>query len=154
MIEISITIFILLFTLWQAGFFAVSGASGATRGFGDFRTNLLALFNSRGWSYWLKPINLHDSVEAATGEGFQYLGAGNLFLLLCAIPVLLQRKVTIQVVLKKYPFLLLALLAMALISFSNHIGIGPWNFRLDLPDLILGLFSFIRSSARLFWPFY
>jgi hypothetical protein len=57
-------------------------------------------------------------------------------------------------VLKKYPFLLLALLAMALISFSNHIGIGPWNFRLDLPDLILGLFSFIRSSARLFWPFY
>jgi len=152
--EVSITIVILILILWQAGFFAVSGASGATRGFGDFRTNLLALFNSRGWSYWLKPINLRDSVEAATGEGFQYLGAGNLFLLLCAIPVLLQRKVTIQVVLKKYPFLLLALLAMALISFSNHIGIGPWNFRLDLPDLILGLFSFIRSSARLFWPFY
>jgi hypothetical protein len=154
LIEIGITIFILLFTLWQAGFFAVSGASGATRGFGDFRTNLLALFNSRGWSYWLKPINLRDSVEAATGEGFQYLGAGNLFLLLCAISVLIKRKLTLQVVWKKYLFLLLALLVMALISFSNHIGIGSWNFRIDLPTPVLGVLSFVRSSARLFWPFY
>ncbi|MCE7527798.1 DUF6311 domain-containing protein [Polynucleobacter sp. IMCC 30228] len=154
LIEIGITIFILLFTLWQAGFFAVSGASGATRGFGDFRTNLLALFNSRGWSYWLKPINLHDSVEAATGEGFQYLGAGNLFLLLCAICALIKRKLSLQVVWQKYLFLLLALLAMALISFSNHIGIGSWNFRLDLPTPFLSVLSFVRSSARLFWPFY
>ena len=154
LIEIGITIFILLLTLWQAGFFAVSGASGATRGFGDFRTNLLALFNSRGWSYWLKPINLRDSVEAATGEGFQYLGAGNLFLLLCAISVLIKRKLTLQVVWKKYLFLLLALLVMALISFSNHIGIGSWNFRIDLPTPVLGVLSFVRSSARLFWPFY
>ena len=154
LIEIGITIFILLLTLWQAGFFAVNGASGATRGFGDFRTNLLALFNSRGWSYWLKPINFLDSVEAATGEGFQYLGAGNLFLLLCAISALIKRKLTLQMVWQKYPFLLLALLVMALISFSNHIGIGSWNIRIDLPSPVLGLLSFVRSSARLFWPFY
>ena len=154
LIEIGITIFILLLTLWQAGFFAVSSASGATRGFGDFRANLLALFNSRGWSYWLKPINFLDSVEAATGEGFQYLGAGNLFLLLCAISALIKRKLTLQVVWQKYPFLLLALLVMALISFSNHIGIGSWNIRIDLPSPVLGLLSFVRSSARLFWPFY
>jgi len=154
LIEIGITIFILLLILWQAGFFAVSSASGATRGFGDFRTNLLALFNSRGWSYWLKPINLHDSVEAATGEGFQYLGAGNLFLILCAIYVLIKQKLSLQVVWQKYLFLLLSLLAMALISFSNHIGIGSWNFRIDLPSPVLVLLSFVRSSARLFWPFY
>ena len=152
--EASITILILTLSLWQAGFFAVSGTSAATRGFGDFRTNLLALFNSRGWSYWLKPINLRDSVEAATGEGFQYLGAGNLFLLLCAIPILLKQKLTLQVVWQKYLFLLLALLAMALISFSNHIGIGPWNFSLDFPAPLLSILSFVRSSARLFWPFY
>jgi len=153
-IEIGITIPILILTLWQAGFFAVSGSSGATRGFGDFRTNLLALFNSRGWSYWLKSINLRDSVEAATGEGFQYLGAGNLFLLLCAVPILIKRKLTVQVVWQKYLFLLIALVVMALISFSNHIGIGSWNFRLDLPPFALGVLSFVRSSARLFWPFY
>jgi len=153
-IEIGITIPILILILWQAGFFAVSGASGATRGFGDFRTNLLALFNSRGWSYWLKPINLRDSVEAATGEGFQYLGAGNLFLLLCAVPILIKRKLTLQVVWQRYLFLLIALVVMALISFSNHIGVGSWNFRLDLPPAALGVLSFVRSSARLFWPFY
>jgi hypothetical protein len=58
------------------------------------------------------------------------------------------------VVWQKYLFLLLALLAMALISFSNHIGIGSWNFRLDLPTPFLSVLSFVRSSARLFWPFY
>jgi hypothetical protein len=61
---------------------------------------------------------------------------------------------TLQVAWQKYPFLLLALLVMALISFSNHIGIGSWNFRIDLPSPVLGLLSFVRSSARLFWPFY
>jgi hypothetical protein len=55
---------------------------------------------------------------------------------------------------KKYLFLLLSLLVMALISFSNHIGIGSWNFRIDLPSPVLGVLSFVRSSARLFWPFY
>jgi hypothetical protein len=154
LIEVGVTILILILILWQAGFFTVRSGSGAAQGFGDFRTNLLALFNSRGWSYWLKPINLRDSVEAATGEGFQYLGAGNLFLLLCAISVLIKGKLTLQVVWQKYLFLLLALLVMALISFSNHIGIGPWNFSLDLPAPILSLLSFVRSSARLFWPFY
>jgi len=43
---------------------------------------------------------------------------------------------------------------MTLISFSNHIGIGSWNFRIDLPSPAIGVLSFVRSSARLFWPFY
>lgn len=143
---------------WQAGYFAIQGASGATRGFGDFRTNLLALFNSRGWSYFLKPIPLRDSVEAATGEGFQYLGAGSLLLMMAALYAVIKRKVKvchpIKWLDKRYSFLILALALMAVISFSNRIGFGPWNFTIPLPDFIIGLLSLVRSSSRLFWPIY
>ena len=146
------------FVAWQAGYFAIEGASGATRGFGDFRTNVLALFNSRGWSYWLKPIPLRDTVEAATGEGFQYLGAGSLFLLLSTVFAIIKRKIQLSSIARlaaqNYPFLMIVLLVLALISFSNHIGFGPWNLRVPLPDFLLSLLSIVRSSSRLFWPMY
>ena len=146
------------FVAWQAGYFAIEGASGATRGFGDFRTNLLALFNSRGWSYWLKPIPLRDAVEAATGEGFQYLGTGSLFLLLSAVFAIIKRKIQplpiTRLAAQNYPFLTIVLLVLALISFSNYIGFGPWNLRVPLPEFLLSLLSIVRSSSRLFWPMY
>jgi hypothetical protein len=146
------------FVAWQAGYFAIEGASGATRGFGDFRTNLLALFNSRGWSYWLRPIPLRDAVEAATGEGFQYLGSGSLLLLLGAILAVIKGRFnftrSLGMAWRSYPFLISALVALALISFSNYIGFGPWNLRVPLPEFVTGLLSIVRSSARLFWPIY
>jgi hypothetical protein len=146
------------FVAWQAGYFAIEGASGTTRGFGDFRTNLLALFNSRGWSYWLKPIPLRDTVEAATGEGFQYLGAGSLFLVLSAVFAIIKRKIQLSSITRlaaqNYPFLMIILLVLALISFSNYIGFGPWNLRVPLPDFLLSLLSIVRSSSRLFLPMY
>lgn len=146
------------FVAWQAGYFAIEGASGTTRGFGDFRTNLLALFNSRGWSYWLRPIPLRDAVEAATGEGFQYLGAGSLLLLLSTAFAVTKGKFNLRgslgIAWKNYPFLISALIVLTFISFSNHIGFGPWNLRIPLPEFITGLLSIVRSSSRLFWPIY
>lgn len=146
------------FVAWQAGYFAIEGASGTTRGFGDFRTNLLALFNSRGWSYWLRPIPLRDSVEAATGEGFQFLGAGSLFLLLGAVYAVIMGKIqilaTTRLAVKNQLFLVIVLITLALISFSNYVGFGPWNLRVPLPDFLLSILSIVRSSSRLFWPMY
>lgn len=146
------------FVAWQAGYFAIQGASGVTRGFGDFRTNLLALFNSRGWSYLLRPIPLRDSVEAATGEGFQYLGAGSLFILLCAIYAFLIKRVhliqSFKTLCKNNWPLLAVLMVLALISFSNNIGFGPWNLVFPLPDFLIAILSLVRASSRLFWPLY
>ena len=157
-LEVSFILITTFVILWQVGYFSVSSSSGGTNGFGDFRTNLLALFNSRGWSYWLRPIPLKDSVEAATGEGFQFLGMGSIFLILCTILGLIKYRsrvdLKIHYLFKKYIFLLLALLFLALLSFSNNVGIGPWNFRIWLPESLLGLLSFVRSSSRLFWPLY
>jgi hypothetical protein len=146
------------FIAWQAGYFAIEGASGAARGFGDFRTNLLALFNSRGWSYWIRPIPLRDAVEAATGEGFQYLGAGSIFLLVFAVCGMLRKKISASSASisawKNYPVLIIALGFLALISFSNHVGFGPWNFIIPMPEFLINLLSIVRASSRLFWPMY
>ena len=156
--EILFAFAVMAFVAWQAGYFAIEGASGATRGFGDFRTNLLALFNSRGWSYWLRSIPLRDSVEAATGEGFQYLGAGSIFLLLSALYAVVKGRIKlfneISLAAKNYPFLIIALITLAIISFSNYIGFGPWNVRVPLPDFLMSILSIVRSSSRLFWPMF
>jgi hypothetical protein len=156
--ESVLVIGVIIFVAWQAGYLAIEGASGASRGFGDFRTNLLALFNSRGWSYWLRPIPLRDAVEASTGEGFQYLGAGSLFLFLSAIFAVITRRIVITSVLatiwRKNRFLVLSLMVMALISFSNRVGFGPWNLAFPLPELVINIFSVVRASSRLFWPLY
>lgn len=157
-IEILAIVVLLGFIAWQAGYFAIEGASGATRGFGDFRTNLLALFNSRGWSYWLRPIPLRDSVEAATGEGFQFLGAGSLLLVFTALYALIRQPIhffaTIHLAWKNYPCLVAALVVLSFISFSNYIGLGPWNVRIPFPDFLISVLSFVRASSRLFWPMY
>ena len=158
LIEIVTALLVMVLVAWQVGYFAIESASGTTRGFGDFRTNLLALFNSRGWSYWLRPISLRDSVEAATGEGFQYLGAGSLLLLLGAVYAVITGKIQflriIRLAFKSYFFLMVVLITLALISFSNYIGFGPWNLRVPLPDFLLSILSIVRSSSRLFWPMY
>lgn len=158
LIEVATALLVMALVAWQVGYFAIESASGTTRGFGDFRTNLLALFNSRGWSYWLRPIPLRDSVEVATGEGFQYLGAGSLFLLLSALYALLAMKIqflgTIRLAFKSYLFLIVVLITLALISFSHYVGFGPWNMRIPLPDFLLNILSILRSSSRLFWPMY
>lgn len=158
LIEVALSFSVVAFIAWQAGYFAIQSASGATRGFGDFRTNLLALFNSRGWSYFIRPIPLRDAVEAATGEGFQYLGAGSLLLFFSALYAVMTRNIgllkSIREATKDYPFLIIALVTLALISFSNYIGFGPWNLRVPLPDFLISMLSVVRSSSRLFWPMY
>jgi hypothetical protein len=154
---IAMTLFT-FFVEWQTGYFAIQSGAGASGGFGDFRTNLLALFNSRAWSYFLPPIDYRDSVEIATGEGFQFLGTGSLFLLLCALFSIATKRMSISSIFTtiwgRYRYLLSALVLMALISFSNHIGIGAWNIRIPFPEKIIALFGFVRSSSRLFWPMY
>jgi hypothetical protein len=158
LVEALLTIGVIGFITWQAGYFAIEGASGATRGFGDFRTNLLALFNSRGWSYLLRPIPLRDAVEAATGEGFQYLGTGSLFLLICVVYGFLRKKISVSATAilgwKNYPALIIALGLLTLISISNHVGLGPWNITVPLPEYVINLLSVVRASSRLFWPLY
>ncbi|MCE7530521.1 hypothetical protein [Polynucleobacter sp. IMCC 29146] len=49
---------------------------------------------------------------------------------------------------------MIVLTILALLSFSNNIGIGAWNIKFSLPQYLIDYFSLVRSSARLFWPIF
>ena len=53
---VSIIFLALICVLWQAGYFSIDAGSGKAGGYGAFRLNLLALFDSREWSYILPNI--------------------------------------------------------------------------------------------------
>jgi hypothetical protein len=46
------------------------------------------------------------------------------------------------------------LLTLTLFSISNIISIGPWNFEIPIPEVMISFASILRASARMFWPVY
>ena len=158
--EISIGIFTLILTLWQAGYFSVESGSGKAGGYGTFRLNLLTLFDSREWSYILPNI----SMQIDFSNGFNYLGLGALigliFIFLDYIRKLIfssigtSHKVSRGVSLgfKKYPFLYVIFTLMTIFAITNVVAIGTWQYVFPLPEPIISAASLLRASGRMFWP--
>jgi hypothetical protein len=138
-----------LFSAWQAGYFAIS--SIGEFGFGMFRTNVLGIFNSDGWSYLLKA--LYPKVTWWAEEPV-YLGLGSLIALLFSLksgyrffsPAVRQ--------FKSHFFLMLILICMVLFSFSHNISIGSFELQLPLHKKVAELVSVLRNSGRMFIPFF
>ena len=158
--EISIGIFTLILTLWQAGYFSVESGSGKAGGYGTFRLNLLTLFDSREWSYILPNI----SMQIDFSNGFNYLGLGALigliFIFLDYIRKLIfssigtSHKVSRGVSLgfEKYPFLYVIFTLMTIFAITNVVAIGTWQYVFPLPEPIISAASLLRASGRMFWP--
>jgi hypothetical protein len=90
---------LIVFLMWQAGYFAVSSASGSLGGYGFFRMNLLSPFDPKGWSYLLRTLPLPSDY----GEGYMYFGLGLLLLWPFALYKLVRDKGT-KVLLKNEIF--------------------------------------------------
>jgi len=135
---------------------AIAGAFGGGQspgadGFGIYSMGLDAPFNP-GLPAFSALIKAHAGDEGQMSEGFQYLGAGLLFLLACALvlyaldrpaPGLAERIRPLFV-----PLLVLFLLALSCrIQFYDHV-----IFRVSIPDPVKPLFSVVRASGRFFWP--
>ena len=159
-IQIAITLIFILIAGWQFGYFAVGTGSAATGNYGYGAMNLLALFNSSGWSYFIPsipqtPFNFAQSnLILSNVEGMNYLGAGSILVLAFAIFGVIKNQSFKIDWFKKYPFTFLGLLGLFILALSNKIGIGPWNFSFPLPDKIVGIASMFRASGRMFWPVY
>lgn len=132
---------------WQAGYFSV-GAGASSGGFGVYRMNLLALFNSGGWSYVLGRLPEADGEY----EGFCFLGLGILFMSALCLPVIASQPGRLHALIRRYPVLVLALVLLTLFALSNRIGIGSLNFPYPLPRIALGVANVFRASGRMFWP--
>jgi hypothetical protein len=89
----------------------------------------------------------------ATGtqyEGFSYLGAGVLLLLVATIVPQLR---TLRSGLTRHPCLCVLFLGFTLFALSNAIYLGPLRLAyLPLPTFIMQFASMFRSTGRFFWP--
>ena len=141
-----------LLIAWQAGYFM--NVSPGETGFGMYRMNLLALFDSSGfdarnWSFlfslpWVRSNNNY--------EGFVYLGLGLIAVLLISLPMMARHYEKLTKLLRGHVFIFLCLICLTLFALSNNIGVGPWTFTVPLSPKLFSIASILRASARMFWP--
>ena len=141
---------LILFLMWQAGYFAMSAASGALGGYGFFRMNLLSPLDAKGWSYLLKPLRLPSDY----GEGYMYLGLGFLLLWPFALFKLGKSFPAIKHFFMEHAILFVALFALSLFAITNHIAFGRYEFSFAISDPIYQIASIFRASGRFFWPMF
>jgi hypothetical protein len=133
---------------WQAGYFSVGDSGLSLMGYGLFRANVLTFFDPGTWSYTMRdmPGVLGDS------DGFAFLGLGVIFLLICALVLLLQGAGDLGAKVRRYPLLFVALASLAMFAVSNNVGVGSFEFRIPLPDAVVAVATIFRGSGRMIWP--
>jgi len=151
--------------LWQTGYFVNSGTPIQAEGFGQYKLNILSLFDAGRFSYFLKAIPHPEDLE----EGFVFLGSGLLGLLVMWIISMSRSVLANKTYLERNqsrtisvnnasavfgPALWVCLACFTVFALSNQISIGTWTWVYPLPESILQLASILRSSARFFWPVY
>jgi hypothetical protein len=132
-------------------------------GYTYYSLNLLGPFVPQ----WSDLLGLREPLLAVGGqyEGYNYLGAGVLALILGAIGFGAAATrgqsliATLRPPLRRHRWLVVLCLALTLLAVTYRVTIGPLDIFKDALDhqaatrfLELNVFSAIRASGRLFWP--
>ena len=151
-LELFIVMAALLFVAWQAGYFMIGLGSTANNSnpFGNYPMNALAIIDSQGFSYFLPPITTQHLFE----EGFNYLGLGGVALVMLSLPAVWIIRTQLLQWVFRHPFYLGCLFILLLLSLTQTIYIGSFDFRLPISSSLVLLLSLIRCSGRFFWPIY
>lgn len=140
-----------LFMLWQVGAIPAGDVDRSAEGFGQFSSDLLALFNSQGYSK-LVPALPHGPRQ---GEGFAYLGVGGLALLPLAVVSLglWVRRNGVRALAPVAPVVVVALLTAAY-AWSSHVtlrGVEVVNLEWAFAPFEAVTRAF-RTCGRFIWP--
>lgn len=146
-IEFTSVILTTLLACWQSGYFSVSDGV-SLYGYGFYRMNLLSIFDSSGWSYFLNDIPEGEGDY----EGFNFLGTGIIFIGIFSLAGLFVSDIKIFEKLKKRPTLLIVITLLTIFAVSNRIGIGEMNFDIELGNSVKTFVNIFRASGRMFWP--
>jgi len=117
-------------------------------GFGAYSTNLLSPFVPQLSGVF--PDGLPHILDGTGGqyEGFAYLGAGLLLLLLAGLPFLARR-----VSARRHPWLLAVVVGFTVLALSNRVMFGPVAvLDVPLPEWATHAAGVVRSSGRFAWP--
>ncbi len=130
---------------------AFTGNSAGEDGFGTFSMGLDAPINPF-WPQASTIFKAHPVDPGQAAEGFQYLGAGVLFLIGAALVVWWRERPRLPV-LTRARGLIAAALLLLILALSSRIQIfGVLLLRFSVPDPLKPVFSILRASGRLFWP--
>lgn len=133
---------------WASGLFTVSGVANlAGEGLGKYSVNLLALVTPTGWSSLLPDVPVAS--EWQRFEGFQYLGAGLIALLVVAGAVWMRSERPSGSI-RWWP-LGLVCAALALYAVTPRVTMGAWVVA-DLQHDWIDRFAVFRAAGRFFWP--
>ncbi len=135
-----------------AGVAAMGYLSGdgpvADTGFGLYSTNLLSPFYPQ--LSGVIPGGLPFALDGTGGqyEGFAYLGAGLLMLMLVSLLPLARRVSAVR-----HPWLLAVMVSFAVLAVSNRVMLGDMLLlEVPLPDWAMHAAGVVRSSGRFAWP--
>ncbi|MBQ7501567.1 hypothetical protein IJT93_02465 [bacterium] len=121
----------------------------------DSSMNLNALFNSMGFSKYVRALPLYANTQT---DGFAYLGLGGFLLTLSAAAVLALRYSSLKDTFKRNLPTAAALIILSaftlLLAASPQVTFGRHMlFQYTLPEPVMALWGFCKSTARCVWIF-
>lgn len=136
---------IIILLMSVTGYF-FGGVSGKDVGYGLFRSTLLSLIDSSGWSKILPDIDEPDGAY----EGFAFVGISTIILLIVnLIPI---KKISTSNANLNFKPLWISALFLFLFSLSNKIAIGKLELlNFPVPDFMSLITNSFRSSGRFSW---
>lgn len=125
--------------------FGYGGKSAPAWGFGFYSMNMLAPFCGEKGQFF----SCFVDGTGGQGEGYNYLGAGLLFLLPFAVAMAWPALKSVRM---RYPALLTILILFTMFALSNRVYWGTNNIvSYMLPSFLEPIVGTFRSSGRFFW---
>lgn len=139
-----------VFIVAVLGGFSSFGSSAVDGGLGMYSANLNALFNPQGWSSIFKDLLIYTDGQS---EGFAYLGAGIICLMIVVVAFAVQDSGCLKLEDKKRFIAISTMVLLSVIfALSPTISIGSIKlFELHLPKIIVKLWSVFRATGRVAW---
>lgn len=150
LIEPILCISLVLLASWQSGYYSVKSDSLTTGEYGACGMNVFSFVSPNNGASYLLP---HIPGTVRCYEDSNFVGMGILILFIASIFQIYVKKIAILPTLKKYTFLFVAIIFLALFSFSNKVGIATLTYSFSPPDLIIYIGGVLRQAGRMFWPF-
>ena len=140
---------VLLAMMWLIGYFTI-GSAPTDEGFGYFRSNLLSLVDSNGWSFVIRSF----PQVGGDYEGAAFLGSGVIALSAIALFKVFAHRTQLLSSMKNRIILLVSISAMSVFAISNNIGFGSKSWDYPLPQFLLNASGTFRASGRMIWPLF
>lgn len=139
------------FAVWIFGGFD-SGMSAQNGGLGIYSFNLNNFVNPQGWSKILKDLPLYGNGQY---EGFAYLGAGVVLLIVLAGYSCLINKSNFEVTVKNNKVKIIAIFFVwvmsVIVALSPVVSLGDKAVELKVPQIVTKMWSVFRATGRIAW---